>query len=78
MDLLHREAEDPVPEEPAQLIRLVADLWIEHADELSVPNDGSAESRILAICRQQLAGEPATDPDGVASLVDRLEQGSGG
>ena len=75
MDLLHVEVGHEQPTDPRQLLDHVATLWREQANELGVPNDGSAERRILTLCRGVLAGDIATDrPNSAGSLVDRLAQ----
>ncbi len=77
MDLLHVELGVEWPTDPRQLLDHVATLWRQHANDLGVPNDGSAERRILALCRGVLTGDIATaNPHGAKGLVDRLEQGS--
>ena len=74
IDLLHTELGHERPTASRQLLDQVVTLWREHASELSVPNDGSAERRILSLCRGMLARDTATaNPHGATGLVDRLE-----
>ena len=75
MDLLHVEVGHELSTDPRQFLDHVATLWIKYAKDERVPNDGSAESRILFLCRGVLAGEAgATSPQGATGLVDRLER----
>ncbi len=75
IDLLHVELGHERSTNPRQLLDHVATLWREHANVLGVPNDGSAERRILSLCRGVLAGNTATaNPHGATGLVDRLER----
>ena len=75
IDLLHTELGHDRPTDPRHILDHVATLWREHANELGVPNDGSAERRILSLCRGMLARDTATaNPHGATRLVDRLEQ----
>ena len=72
MDLLHVELGDELPTDPQQLQDHVATLWREHANVLGVPNDGTAERRIFALCRDTLAS--GTTPATSGGLVARLDQ----
>lgn len=72
MDLLHVELGHELPSDSRQLLDHVATLWREHANELGVSNDGSAERRIISLWRGVLAGDIATAPR--RGLVARLYQ----
>ncbi len=72
IDLLHVELGHERSTNPRQLLDHVATLWREHANVLGVPNDGSAERRIISLCRGVLAGDIATAPR--RGLVARLYQ----
>ncbi len=72
MDLMHVELGHEWPTDPQQLLDHVATLWRQHANDLGVPNDGSAERRIFALCRGALTCGTTTAPSG--GLAARLEQ----
>ncbi len=72
MDLLHVEVRHELPSDSRQLLDHVATLWREHANELGVSNDGSAERRIISLCRGVLTC--GTTPAPRCGLVARLEQ----
>ena len=72
MDLLHMELGHEWPTDPQQLLDHVATLWREHANDLTVPNDGTAERRILTLCHDTLASGTTPAPNG--GLVARLDQ----
>ena len=73
MDLLHVDVGQEQITDPKLLLDHVVELWLKHAKELGVPNDGSAERRILDICRNVAAGD-ASGREGAGGLADHLEQ----
>lgn len=72
MDLLHVELGHELPSDSRQLLDHVATLWQKYASDSGVPNDGSAERRIISLCRGVLTGCTTTAPRG--GLVARLYQ----
>lgn len=73
VDLIHVEEGEERPTEPTELRDHVIGLWRKHAGDLSVPNDGSAERRILTICQWHQAENRGTAVSVGALLVERLK-----
>ena len=74
MDLLHVEDGHELPSDSRLLLDHVVTLWRTHANDLDVPNDGSAERRVLALCRvvgdrDGQVGDDATFIDGELHLA---------
>lgn len=72
IDLLHVELGHERPTDRRKLLDHVATLWLKHANELGVPNDGSAEQRIIGICHSvtdDRSYHAASEP---GALVTRL------